>query len=138
MVAIDGFFGPATVLVEAALEGRDVEVDLSVHPHAERVTFDVEEVRRRDPDGQKGLADQPQRLTHRTGARAIGVRPEIRGDRLARARPGDEHEEPEQCLGVTAAQADLATGVRPDVEPPQQLDAKVDARAGCDRDSRHR
>jgi hypothetical protein len=138
VVALDRFFGSAIVPVKAALEGRDVEVDLRVHPHAERVTLDIEEVRRTDPDGEKRLADEPQRLTHRTGARAVGVWPQIGGDGLARAGPRDEHEEPEQRLRVPAAQTDLPTGVRSDIEPPQQLDAKVDARAGCDRDSRHR
>ena len=130
-IAGDRLLGATAVRVEAPLEGSGIQLDLGVHPDPDRIALDIEEVGRADADRDECLSDQPERLAHRTGRVCLGLRPQIGGDRLARSWSADEHQEAEESLRVSSGQTYLAIRLSPDVEPPQQLDAKVDALVGC-------
>ena len=132
VIELDGPLRLARRLEQAALEGRHVELDPRLHPDADRVRLDVEHAVGREAGLGESLADEPEGLTQRACRRAVGVGPQVGGDRLAGARPACQHEQGEEGLRVSAGQANGPPRRGTDIEASKEIHLEADSRAGSD------
>jgi hypothetical protein len=126
-VLADRGLGATARVRQARLELGDIECDLGVHADPERLGIDIEEAVGDDARVEEALAHEPQGLPQGPGRAGVGVGPQIRGDRLARAWPSSEDEQREQGLGVPAGQLDDTPVDRSSLESPEQGDPEPDS-----------
>ena len=131
-VELDRGFGAAVVAADARFEEIRVEIDSDLGSQGDRFGLDLEDGGGPDPGLRERIADEPQRLPERRRRWPVRLRPELRGEYVARPRPTAQDEQREQCLRVTSSQAHLGPVCQLDLDSTEEPDPKRDAAAPLD------
>ena len=121
----DRLLRAARRIAEDRLEAGDVEIDRGARLEADDLGVDRQVRIERDRRRGERRPDEPQRLAERgRRARAIAVRPDLGGDRLAGPDPRLQREHRDQGLGASRGQLDLAAIDR-QLDPAEQADLEA-------------
>jgi predicted P-loop ATPase len=123
-VELDRELRAALPVLEAVLERDGVDLEPGLGADRHRLRADVQDGIGVHAGVDESMADEPQRLPKGPDRGAVGVRPEVRRDRLACSRSTRQDEQCEQGRRVAPPEPHRGATDRPDVEAPEQVDAK--------------
>ena len=126
----DGSLDRAARSVQAGFEGDAVQLHGGRRTDPERVRLDLQDAGWIQVSLHESMPDQPQGLTKRAGGRGVGLRPQVCGDRLARAWSSSEHQQGEQRLGVPAGDRDDPGRACSDFKTSEEIHVERCARGG--------
>ena len=109
---------------QAVFEGDGIDLEPGLGPDRDAIRSGCparRRDRRRHRRARGAPATAPGGATRRC---AVGVRPQVRGDRLPRSRTPRQHQQREQRRCVAAPESHRRAIDRPDVEAPEQVDAE--------------